>query len=169
MARNGAAPAPLARTHPRFKTPHVAIIVNTVIAIGLSMILGWKWGPLNGFYMLATAATVVVILVYMLVMLGCAVYYYRAGRFNPMLHGLFPVAGIVLFAFPLYYQFHPIPPAPINYAVWWAVGWVVLGIVVTAIMWMTRPDALRNAQRIYVPDEPTGPAGHVYGRPEATT
>ena len=57
MARNGAAPAPLARTHPRFRTPHVAIIVNTVIAVVLSLILGWKWGPLNGFYMLATAAT----------------------------------------------------------------------------------------------------------------
>jgi amino acid transporter len=166
MARNGAAPAPLARTHPQFKTPYVAIVVNTVIAIVLSIVLGWKWGPLNGFYMLATAATVVVILVYMLVMLGCAVYFWRGGRFNPLLHGLFPLAGIVLFAFPLFYQFHPIPPAPLNYAVWWAVGWVALGIVVTWIMWRTRRQALLNAQLIYVPDEEPGPAGHVYGHPE---
>jgi amino acid transporter len=166
MARNGAAPAPLARTHPQFKTPYVAIVVNTVIAIVLSIILGWKWGPLNGFYMLATAATVVVILVYMLVMLGCAVYFWRGGRFNPLLHGLFPLGGIVLFAFPLFYQFHPIPPAPLNYAVWWAVGWVALGIVVTWIMWRTRRQALLNAQLIYVPDEEPGPAGHVYGHPE---
>ena len=153
MARNGAAPAPLARTHPRFRTPHVAIIVNTVIAVGLSFILGWKWGPLNGFYMLAEAATIVVILVYMLVMIGCALYYWRAGRFNVLLHGLFPLAGIVLFAFPLYYQFAPVPAAPVNYAVWWAVGWVGLGIVVTAVMWRARPQALRNAERIYVEDE----------------
>jgi amino acid transporter len=166
MARNGAAPAPLARTHPQFKTPYVAIVVNTVIAIVLSIVLGWKWGPLNGFYMLATAATVVVILVYMLVMLGCAVYFWRGGRFNPLLHGLFPLAGIVLFAFPLFYQFHPIPPAPLNYAVWWAVGWVALGFVVTWIMWRTRRQALLNAQLIYVPDEEPGPAGHVYGHPE---
>jgi amino acid transporter len=158
MARNGAAPAPLARTHPRFRTPHVAIIVNTVIAVGLSLILGWKWGPLNGFYMLATAATIVVIVVYMLVMVGCGVYYWRAGRFNPLLHGLFPLAGIALFAFPLYYQFNPIPAAPINYAVWWAVGWVALGIVVTALMWRSRPQALRNAERIYVEDETVGGA-----------
>jgi amino acid transporter len=153
MARNGAAPAPLARTHPQFKTPHVAIIVNTVIAVALSMILGWKWGPLNGFYMLATAATIVVILVYMLVMLGCGAYYYRTGRFHPLLHGVFPLGGIVLFAFPLYYQFHPIPPAPINYALWWAVGWVGLGIVVTLLMRQTRPEALRAARQIYVEDE----------------
>ena len=64
--------------------------------------------------MLATAATVVVILVYMLVMLGCGVYYWRADRFNPLLHGLFPLAGIVLFAFPLYYQYRPIPAAPLQ-------------------------------------------------------
>jgi amino acid transporter len=156
MARNGAAPAPLARTHPRFRTPHIAIIVNTAIAVGLSFILGWKWGPLNGFYMLAEAATVVVIVVYMLVMLGCARYYWQAGRFNVLLHGIFPLAGIVLFAFPLFYQFHPVPAAPVNYAVWWAVGWVGLGIVVTAFMWRTRPQALRNAQIIYVADEEAG-------------
>jgi amino acid transporter len=153
MARNGAAPAPLARTHPTFRTPYVAIIVNTIIAIVLSIILGWKWGPLNGFYMLATAATIVVILVYMLVMLGCGVYYYRQGRYNPILHGLFPLGGIVLFAFPLYYQFNPIPAAPINYAVWFAVGWVAAGIVVTFVMWRTRPQALRNAERIYVEED----------------
>src|SRR5262249_36904720 len=101
----------------------------------LSFILGAKWGPLNGFYMLATAATIVVIVVYMLVMLGCAVYYFRGGRFNWVLHGLFPAGGIVLFAFPLYYQFNPIPAAPLNYAVWWAVGWVIAGIGVTWLMW----------------------------------
>ena len=33
MARNGIAPKALARTHPRFKTPNVAIIVNTAIAV----------------------------------------------------------------------------------------------------------------------------------------
>jgi amino acid transporter len=158
MARNGAAPAPLARTHPQFRTPHIAIIVNTVIAVGLSLILGAKWGPLNGFYMLATAATIVVIVVYMLVMVGCGVYYWRSGRFNIVLHGLFPIAGIVLFAFPLYYQFAPVPAAPINYAVWFAVGWAVAGIVVTALMWRARPQALRNAERIYVEDETVGPA-----------
>jgi amino acid transporter len=124
-----------------------------VIAIALALILGAAWGPLNGFYMLATAATVVVIVVYMLVMLGTAVYYWRQRRFNPLLHGVVPAAGIVLFAFPLFYQYHPIPAAPINYAVWWALGWIALGLVVTAAMWRLRPQALRNAQRIYVEDE----------------
>jgi amino acid transporter len=153
MARNGAAPKQLARTHPVYKTPNVAIIVNTIIAVGLSIILGWKWGPLLGFYMLATAATVVVIVVYMLVMLGCTSHFWGTGRFNIFLHAIFPLGGIVLFAFPLFYQFHPIPAAPLNYAIWWSVGWVVLGLFVTAWMHRTRPQALTNAQRIYVDDD----------------
>ena len=155
MARNGIAPRALGRTHPTFKTPHIAIIVNTGIALGLSYILGWKWGPLNGFIMIATAATVVVIIVYMLVMAGSIRYYLteKRAQFNPLLHLVFPVAGIVLFAFPLYYQYFPLPPYPIRYAVWVALGWVIAGIVIGAIAWQKNPQALRNAERIYVEDE----------------
>jgi amino acid transporter len=171
MARNGIAPKALARTHPKFKTPNVAIIVNTVIAVGLSYILGWKWGPLNGFIILATAATVVVILVYMLVMLGSIRFYLTEKReqFNPLLHFVFPVLGIVLFAFPLYYQYFPLPAYPIRYGVWVALGWVIVGIVLGAIMWQRNPQALKNAERIYVEEGPDpGFAAPVHGV-EATT
>jgi amino acid transporter len=155
MARNGIAPRALARTHPQFRTPQVAIVVNTVIALVLSYALGWKWGALNGFIMLATAATVVVILVYMLVMLGSIVYYLteRRDAFNPFLHLVFPIAGIALFAFPLYYQYSPLPAYPIRYAAWFALGWIAAGLVLGVVMWQMRPDALRAGERIYVEDE----------------
>jgi amino acid transporter len=159
MARNGIAPHALARTHPQFKTPHVAILVNTGIALVLSFLLGWKWGPLNGFIMLATAATVVVIIVYMLVMLGSIRYFLFAKReaFNPLLHLVFPVAGIVLFAFPLYYQYFPLPAYPIRYAAWFALGWIGAGIILGVVMWRTRPEALRAGERLYVADDTTTP------------
>jgi amino acid transporter len=155
MARNGIAPKALARTHPKFKTPHVAIIVNTAIALVLAYLLGWKWGTLDGFIILATAATIVVILVYMLVMLGSIVYYAgeRREAFNWFLHLVCPVAGIVLFAFPLYYQYVPLPAYPIRYAVWFALGWVIAGLVIGAIFWVVDRQALENAKRIYVEDE----------------
>jgi amino acid transporter len=155
MARNGIAPRALGRTHPVFKTPHIAILMNMAIALSLSYIMGWKWGPLNGFFMIATAATVVVIVVYMLVMAGSIRYYLTVKRdqFNPLLHLVFPVAGIVLFAFPLYYQYFPLPPYPIRYAVWVALGWVLAGLLLGAIAWKLNPQALRNAERIYVEDE----------------
>src|SRR5919205_1705379 len=65
LARNRLAPAPLGRTHPRFRTPHVAIIWMSVFALVLSLLFGWKWGPLDGFFTIATMAVPVVILVYM--------------------------------------------------------------------------------------------------------
>src|SRR5581483_10421844 len=166
MARNGIAPRALAHTHAKFKTPHVAIILNTAIALILSYALGWKWGPLNGFVILATAATVVVILVYMLVMAGSIAYYLgpRRAAFNPLLHLVFPVAGIVLFAFPLYYQYFPLPAYPIRYAVWVALGWVIAGLVLGAIMWQRNPEALRAGEKIYVAEEPDpGFASQVHG------
>jgi amino acid transporter len=134
-----------------------SIVANTGIALGLSYVMGWKWGPLNGFIMIATAATVVVILVYMLVMAGSIRFYLteKRAQFNPLLHLVFPVAGIVLFAFPLYYQYFPLPPYPIRYAVWVALGWVIGGLLVGAVMWQLKPQALRNAERIYVDDETT--------------
>jgi amino acid transporter len=158
MARNGIAPKALARTHPKFKTPNVAIIVNTGIALVLSFALGWKWGALNGFIMLATAATVVVIIVYMLVMLGSIVFYLTEKRasFHPVLHLLFPLAGIALFAFPLYYQYFPLPAYPIRYAAWFALGWIGAGLILGLVMLQTRPEALRAGERIYVDDEVTG-------------
>jgi amino acid transporter len=44
LARNGLAPRPLARTHPEFKTPNVAIIWMTIFALVLGLLFGWKWG-----------------------------------------------------------------------------------------------------------------------------
>jgi amino acid transporter len=156
MARNGVAPKALARTHPVFKTPHVAILANLGIALVLSFIMGWKWGPLNGFIMLATAATVVVIIVYMLVMLGSIRFYLTEKResFNPLLHLVFPIAGIVLFAFPLYYQYFPLPPYPIRYAAWFALGWIAAGLIIGAVLLKRKPEELQNAGRIYVAEDP---------------
>ena len=45
LARNGLAPHALGRTHPKFKTPSVAIIWLTAISLVISLLVGWKWNP----------------------------------------------------------------------------------------------------------------------------
>src|SRR4051794_27223215 len=112
LARNGLAPKQLGHTHPEYKTPHIAIIWMSVFALVLALAVGAIWDPLTGFAMIATAAVPVVILVYMLVSAGCIVHYAvrRRAPFNPLLHLVLPAAGMVLFFFPLYYQFYKAPP-----------------------------------------------------------
>src|ERR671936_1536388 len=80
LARNRLAPRPLGQTHPVFKTPYIAIIWMSVFAFVLSLILGWKWGPLIGFAFIATLAVIVVVIVYILIFLGCIWHYWTKRR-----------------------------------------------------------------------------------------
>ena len=100
----------------------------------ISLLVGWKWNPGVGFGIIATVAVPLVVVVYMLVCVGCIAYYLRVRRseFNPLLHVVLPIGGIVLFFFPLYYQFVKVPPPyPFKYANWVAIVYTILGVVVT--------------------------------------
>ncbi len=156
LARNGLAPRPLGHTHPRFKTPHVAIIWMSAFALVLSLLVGWKWNPGVGFAVIATLAVPLVIVVYMLVSAGCLWLYLRKRRaeFNPLLHFVLPIGGIVLFFFPLYYQFYKVQPTyPYKYGNWVALGWAALGLVLTFLVVRFAPERLRDVDRVYVEDE----------------
>jgi amino acid transporter len=162
LARNRLAPRPLGHVHPRFRTPYVAIIWMSVFAFVLSLLLGWKWGPLIGFSLIATLAVIVVVVVYMLICAGAIWEYWvrRRTEFNPLLHLVLPVGGIVLFFFPLYYQYYKfVPTYPIKYANWIAIAWVAIGIVLTVWLATTRPERLRDMERVYVEDETVEGAG----------
>jgi amino acid transporter len=159
LARNGLAPAPLGRTHKKFKTPNVAIIWMTIFAIVLSLAFGWKWGALIGFSFIATLAVPLVILVYMLICIGCIYLYLTKMRakFNPILHLVAPIGGIILFFFPLYYQFYVTPPTkPILYANWIAIAWTVAGILLTLYIVFFAPKKLEDVDRVYVQDDTAG-------------
>src|SRR4051812_4660321 len=156
LARNGLAPRALGHIHPKFRTPDVAIIGMSVFAFVLSLLLGWKWGPLVGFAFIATLAVIVVVIVYILLCIGCVWHYWtkRRSEFNWFLHFLVPIAGAVLFVFPLYYQYVKFPPTyPIKYANWIALGWIGVGIILTFWLMATQPEKLRDMDRVYVEDE----------------
>jgi hypothetical protein len=87
---------------------------------------------------------------------GCIAYNTRVGRsqFNVLLHVVLPIGGIVLFFFPLYYQYYKAPPTyPVKYANWVALAWAILGVVLTAVIGVSRPEKLRDMERVYVEDE----------------
>jgi amino acid transporter len=155
MGRNGILPSAFGRTHPVHKTPHVAIIAQTALGIVVALLMGWKWGALNAFGIISYALTSLVILVYITVSISAFVYYRREHRaeFNAWLHGVFPIAGALLFLPPLYYQFRPLPPYPLRYGNWGAIGLFTLCIVVTAYMATQKRNVLENPDRIFTPTE----------------
>ncbi len=155
MARNGALPKDLARTHPEHKTPHIAIIVNVFGGMALALLLGWKWDPLTAFVTIATAITVVVILIYIAVCIGTIVYYQREKRdeFHVLKHLVYPALGAIAFACPLYYQFKDWPANPVGYGNWVAIVWMGIGVLVMLGFVLWRKSALDNADRVFVDDQ----------------
>jgi hypothetical protein len=97
----------------------------------------------------------------MLICAGCIRHYLGAGRaaFNPLLHLVMPIGGIVLFFFPLYYQFVKAPATyPVKAANWIALAWLVIGILLTGWIVSARREGLRDIERAYVEDETAVPA-----------
>jgi amino acid transporter len=164
MGRNGVLPRAFARTHPQHKTPHVAIIAQTILGITVALLLGWKWSPLNAFGTLSYALTSLVILVYITVCVSCVVYFRREHRAasNVWLHVVFPVAGALAFLPPLYYQFRPLPPEPLRYGNFGAIALFCLAALVTIWMAIWHRDRL-NADHFFIadtePEEEPPPTG----------
>jgi amino acid transporter len=158
MARNGALPRAFARTHPQHKTPHVAIIAQTILGLVVALLLGWKYSSnlITAFSILATAVTIVVIVVYIVVCFSCILYYSRVeglASFRPVPHWIFPILGAAAFVPPLYYQYFPLPDYPIRYANWIAIGWLAAGVIVTALV---PRRILEGTEHFFAVEEETG-------------
>lgn len=158
MGRVHALPRVLARTHATHRTPYVAILFQLVFSLALTLGLGLTLGPFPAFEIVGTVLTVLVIVVYIIVCCGSVAYYLQKQRpeFNALLHGVFPIAGSLVLLAPLYFQFIPTPPSPIEQANFFALGWIGVGIILMVVLARFRPRALRDAAAIFVQEHPEG-------------
>jgi amino acid transporter len=149
MGREGVLPAAFARTHPRYKTPVNAALAVTVLAIVMALVMGYPLSdsafgqPLSNYYFWATAGTLLVIVVYIMICLGGIVYFWntRASRnWNPLVHVGIPVVGAIVFGAALYGSIHPAPPGILKWTPYVALVWLALGIGVLLWLRITRPD-----------------------------
>ena len=164
LARIGLLPRALARIHPQFHTPHVAVNVQAVGGIVLAVALGAATGgPLNAFALLGTMATIVVVCIYILTNISNIVFYLREKRdeFNVVWNLIVPVVGTLVFLPALVASFgidfaglgitRLTPPAnlaPIIIGVWLVIG---LGLLVYFMR--TDPARIKDTGRIFL-DEP---------------
>ena len=75
-AASGAAAA-LEHVNPRWRSPDVAVVVQFIVGVVVSVWLGLRYGPLTTFALVGTIVTAVIIAIYMVVNLACLIFYLR--------------------------------------------------------------------------------------------
>jgi amino acid transporter len=153
MGREGVLPRWFSQTHPRYKTPVNATLTIAAVATVAAVVVGYGFGTdaLGGdaftvYYFFATLGTLAVILVYIALCLGGIAFFKRTSRrFNPLLHGLIPLIGAVIFGAAWYGSIYPVPPNLLKVTPYITAAWLIIGIV--AVVWLTRKRP-RSVERI---------------------
>jgi len=144
MGRETVLPNWFARTHRTFKTPFNATMTIAGVATAVAAVVGFEFSSktMGGdaftvYYLLATIGTLAVILVYISLCLGGIGFFYRTSRrFNPLTHGLIPLVGAVIFGAAMYGSIWPLPPSPIDTAIYITAAWLAIGV--GTLVWLRR-------------------------------
>lgn len=151
MGREGVLPSWFAKTNARFKTPVNATTTIAVLATAAAALVGFGFGnpKLYGsnaftvYFFFATLGTLLVILVYGGLCVAGGVFFKKTSkRFNPLLHALIPLVGVVIFGAAWYGSVYP-PPAGILRVTPYITGaWLLIGIIVLLWLRANRADAV---------------------------
>jgi amino acid transporter len=154
MGRERGLPRPFAWTHPRFRTPWVGVLVPIALTIALvTWLARLTYDPLTFFGFMATAATFLLLGMYILVAAAGLRYFWREKRasgvkYNLLLDLIAPVTAIVICCLTIYWSIVPVPPHPLNEAPWLALGWFVIGLAILAWMRFRQPEKVQGFGRI---------------------
>jgi amino acid transporter len=136
MGRIGALPRPLAKVHPRYKTPTNAIAAQTLVTIILGFGVGFWFGPSDVYNVTGLMNLFALIPVYIIANYGI-VRMYRGefkSEFNIGLHVIAPLIGSAGLLWLLYKSLNPFPASPTKWAPIIVAVWLVLGVIITSIM-----------------------------------
>lgn len=150
MGREGVISTWFGHTHPRYHTPVNAVVSVAIVSTVLAAAVGYGLGtpdlggdPFTVYYFFATLGTLAIIVVYMGLCVGGAVFFKRThAHYSVVAHLLVPAAGVVLFAAALYGSIRPTPPHPLNYTPYIALVWIALGLIMVFALRARRPEAV---------------------------
>jgi amino acid transporter len=157
-------PAALENVHPRWRSPVVAVWVQFVVGVVVSLGLGFKYGVLPAFILVATIFTAVIVLIYIAVNIACIVFYRRERpeEFSFGKHLIVPLVGIAMFV-PAWLTAVGIPAfkfiAELDYpfslagpivAIWYLIGIVYMGYLMA-----NARDRINDTGKVFI-EEPVG-------------
>lgn len=164
LARIRVLPRFLAVLHPKYRSPVAGIAVQTVVAVGAVLGLGFGYDPVTAFLLLATVIVTVVIGVYIVVNLACAGYFLRRRRdlLKPVRHLLLPLLGIVAFVPALLtaaglpvFDFVSELTAPVSYAGSVVGVWMAAGAMVLVVLIRRHPGRIAETARVHLDETPS--------------
>ncbi len=132
LGREGALPAAIGRIHPRFKTPHVAIILFMLLTLLPGLIAARWWDYLAAFGDIAGFGALLALLIYMVATAALPAFLRRrarAGEHRVFPHLMIPVLGVAIWLIPLWGTLAPGQAFPFNLFPWIALGVIALAIV----------------------------------------
>jgi len=151
MGRIGAFPRFLAQVHPRHHSPAAAILTGFVITVAVTLGLGLGYGATTAFVMVATALVIVLAAIYIVMNAACIGYFARPAtrgrrRFNPLLHLVIPVLGIITFVpawltsagIKVFSFVAPLSP-PYSYLGPGVAGWMAAGVIYLVYLYRHDP------------------------------
>jgi amino acid transporter len=134
MGRARALPRQLGWTLPGPKTPYVAIIAQTIVALTVTLFAGFVWGPTTTFAFLGFLIGLAAAVAFILILLAALRYFHRESpQSGAWRNYVIPVVGIIILAPVVYTSFYPNPGYPLKWAPWVLVGFLVVGLILLAL------------------------------------
>jgi amino acid transporter len=157
MGRDGALPRAFAATARRFRSPYVGILASVALTLVLGATLARHYGVGTYFALMATTGSLGILLVYILVAIAGAAYFWRIRRqpgesYNVLLDIALPLAAVAICGYTIYASVVPRPPAPISYSLWIALGCLAAGLLIVAGLALARPDQVRRFGQAFEAD-----------------
>jgi amino acid transporter len=154
MGRDRGIPRVFAAVTPRFHSPYIGVAVSVALTLVLGATLGRHYGVLTYFALMATTGSIGILLVYVLVAIAGMVFFWKArGRpgesYNWFLDIVAPLVAVAVCGYTIYASIWPRPPAPISYSLWIALGLLIAGLIILAVLVVTRPDRVRSFGRAF--------------------
>jgi amino acid transporter len=142
LGRERVLPRALGRTHPKYKTPHIAIITFTIFGIISGLFFGILWGPVQAFGNLGYFTGLFIAVVYFGADVAIIFYMWRKHRdeFSWFRHGVVPSLAAIVIVYALYNSVFPLPTGALGPMPFIFVGIVVAAAVFVIILRRNNPE-----------------------------
>ncbi len=128
LGRDGIMPRAFGKTHPKHKTPHIAIFTVSALSIVyilVSYFIGWD--ALTSFGFGGGTGSLALILIYLIISIAAFTLDWRGVWIARV---IIPIIAIGLTAYAIYSSVYPVPPAPNRWMPYVMLALIVVGVIV---------------------------------------